>query len=152
MIHRYLAGILGLFVIAVFIQAWREKAQIRVSPWLPTALVVIVGFQAMLGMWTVTMLLKPAIVTMHLMGGMSTLAILTWITHRHWGVSSAGFLTNARTRFLRVLLLLFYSCKYFWVAGQVPTMQHWHVQIFLPVMVFGCQRWILRTHSIGLES
>ena len=99
MIHRYLAGILGLFVFAVFIQAWREKEQIRVSPWLPTALVAIVGFQAMLGMWTVTMLLKPAIVTMHLMGGMSTLAILTWITHRHWGVSSAGFLTNARTRF-----------------------------------------------------
>jgi heme a synthase len=99
MIHRYLAGILGLFVFAIFIQAWRERAQIRVSPWLPTALVAIVGFQAMLGMWTVTMLLKPAVVTMHLMGGMSTLAILTWITHRHWGVSSADFLTMARTRF-----------------------------------------------------
>jgi heme a synthase len=99
MIHRYLAGILGLFVFAIFIQAWRERAQIRVSPWLPTALVAIVGFQAMLGMWTVTMLLKPAVVTMHLMGGMSTLAILTWITHRHWGVSSADFLTMGRTRF-----------------------------------------------------
>jgi len=99
MIHRYLAGILGLFVFAIFIQAWREKAQIRVSPWLPTALVGIVGFQAMLGMWTVTMLLKPAIVTMHLMGGMSTLAILTWITHRHWGVSSANFLIASSTRF-----------------------------------------------------
>ncbi len=99
MIHRYLAGILGLFVFAIFIQAWREKAHIRVSPWLPTALVAIVGFQAMLGMWTVTMLLKPAVVTMHLMGGMSTLAILTWITHRHWGVSSARFLTIERTRF-----------------------------------------------------
>lgn len=107
MIHRYLAGILGLFVLALFIQAWREKAHIRVSPWLPTALVAIVGFQAMLGMWTVTMLLKPAIVTMHLMGGMTTLAILTWITHRHWGISSGDFLLASNTRFFsRVAIVI----------------------------------------------
>ncbi len=99
MIHRYLAGILGLFVFAIFVQAWRERAQIKVTPWLPTALVGIVGFQAVLGMWTVTMLLKPAIVTMHLMGGMTTLAILTWISHRHWGVSSANYLISQRARF-----------------------------------------------------
>jgi heme a synthase len=99
MIHRYLAGILGLFVLALFVQAWRERKSINVTPWLPTALIGIVAFQAMLGMWTVTMLLKPAIVTMHLMGGMTTLAILTWITHRHWGVSSANFLTSGRARF-----------------------------------------------------
>ncbi len=99
MIHRYLAGILGLFVLALFIQAWRERNQIKVSPWLPTALLGIVGFQAMLGMWTVTMLLKPAIVTMHLMGGMTTLALLTWIAHRHWGVSSGNYLTSTAARF-----------------------------------------------------
>ncbi len=107
MIHRYLAGILGLFVLALFVQAWRERKAINVSPWLPTALIGIVGFQAMLGMWTVTMLLKPAIVTMHLMGGMTTLAILTWITHRHWGVSSAKFLLSGTTRyFVRFALLI----------------------------------------------
>lgn len=100
MIHRYLAGILGLFVIVLFIQAWREREAIKVSPWLPTALVFIVGFQAALGMWTVTLLLKPAIVTMHLMGGMTTLAILTWTAHRHWGVSSGRFLTASNTRLL----------------------------------------------------
>ncbi len=38
----------------------------------------------MLGMWTVTMLLKPAIVSSHLLGGMVTLAILVWLAHRHW--------------------------------------------------------------------
>jgi cytochrome c oxidase assembly protein subunit 15 len=110
MIHRYLAGILGLFVLALFIQAWRERNQIKVSPWLPTALLGIVGFQAMLGMWTVTMLLKPAIVTMHLMGGMTTLALLTWTAHRHWGVSSANYLTSAGarlfTRFAIVILFM----------------------------------------------
>lgn len=99
MIHRYLAGILGLFVLALFVQAWREKSKINVSPWLPTALIGVVGFQAVLGMWTVTMLLKPAIVTMHLMGGMTTLALLTWIAHRHWGVISSNFLVSSNARF-----------------------------------------------------
>ncbi len=98
MIHRYLAGILGILVLALFIQAWRERDTINVSPMLPTALLGIVGFQAVLGMWTVTMLLKPAIVTMHLMGGMATLAILTWITHRHWGVASRNFLVSSHAR------------------------------------------------------
>jgi heme a synthase len=99
MIHRYFASILGLLVIGLFVQAWRERHTIKVSPWLPTALVAIVGLQGALGMWTVTMLLKPAIVTMHLMGGMTTLAILAWISHRHWGISSENFLLARNTRF-----------------------------------------------------
>jgi heme a synthase len=109
MVHRYLAGILGLLVLALFVQAWRERNQIKVTPWLPTALIVIVGFQAALGMWTVTLLLKPAIVTMHLMGGMTTLAILIWIAHRHWGISSANFLQSGNARFfvrLAIVVLL----------------------------------------------
>lgn len=52
------------------------------------------------------MLLKPAIVTLHLMGGMTTLAILTWIAHRHWGVSSANFLPASGARALLRLALL----------------------------------------------
>lgn len=99
MIHRYIAGILGLLVFALFVQGWREKHNIKVSPWLPTALVGVVGFQAILGMWTVTMLLKPAIVTMHLMGGMTTLAILTWIAHRHWSHVTSNFLVSSGYRF-----------------------------------------------------
>jgi cytochrome c oxidase assembly protein subunit 15 len=39
-------------------------------------------------MWTVTELLKPVIVTAHLMGGMTTLALLTYLTHRHIGAVS----------------------------------------------------------------
>ena len=52
----------------------------------------------MLGMWTVTMLLKPAIVSSHLLGGMSTLAILTWLAHRNWGHYSATIVTSTRLR------------------------------------------------------
>ncbi|NOT16286.1 MAG: COX15/CtaA family protein [Methylotenera sp.] len=91
MAHRYLAGMLGLIVLAVCGLAWNARCYIKVSPLLPTILLIMIIFQAMLGMWTVTMLLKPAIVSAHLIGGMATLALLTWITHRHWGI-----LTNAR--------------------------------------------------------
>jgi cytochrome c oxidase assembly protein subunit 15 len=85
MAHRYLAGTLGLIVLALFVFGWRSKQYIKVSPLLPSALLLIITFQAALGMWTVTMLLKPAIVSAHLIGGMTTLALLVWIAHRHWG-------------------------------------------------------------------
>ena len=98
MIHRYFAGGLGLFVLAIFISAWRFSKEIKVSVWLPTFLLGLIIFQAALGMWTVTMLLKPAIVTAHLLGGMSTLAILTWISHRQMGVVSTGFEHAANLR------------------------------------------------------
>lgn len=43
---------------------------------LPTVLLALVIFQALLGMWTVTLLLKPLIVSAHLLGGMAVLALL----------------------------------------------------------------------------
>jgi cytochrome c oxidase assembly protein subunit 15 len=72
--HRYLAGALGLFIFAMTLAAWRT----RQSPWLATAIAALVVFQATLGKWTVTMLLKPAIVVAHLAGGMALLGLLTW--------------------------------------------------------------------------
>lgn len=120
MIHRYFAGILGLLIFALFIQGWRERRSIKVSPWLPTVLTVVVGFQAVLGMWTVTMLLKPAIVTMHLMGGMTTLAILTWIAHRHWGVISANYLVASNARFFARVAILILAMQIF-LGGWTST-------------------------------
>lgn len=76
MLHRYLAGTLGLLILALCILAWRKESRSYQSPALPTALLGIVGLQAALGMWTVTLLLKPLIVTLHLIGGMTTLSIL----------------------------------------------------------------------------
>ena len=43
---------------------------------LPLVLAVLVVFQAILGMWTVTLLLKPIVVTTHLLGGFAALALL----------------------------------------------------------------------------
>jgi cytochrome c oxidase assembly protein subunit 15 len=82
MFHRYLAGALGLLILAIAVLAWRRRREIGRPPALATALVALVGFQAALGMWTVTLLLKPAIVTLHLLGGMATLALTTWLALR----------------------------------------------------------------------
>ncbi len=61
----------------------------RETPWklLDAALALII-FQAMLGMWTVTLLLKPAIVTSHLLGGMSTFGLLAYAALRLNGAGS----------------------------------------------------------------
>ncbi len=51
------------------------------SRWSALLLAVIV-FQALLGMWTVTWLLKPIVVMGHLLGGMTTFALLTFLAGR----------------------------------------------------------------------
>ncbi len=79
MAHRYLAGTLGLLIVAITFLAWKHRQALHQSPALATALLGVVAFQALLGMWTVTLLLKPAIVTAHLLGGMTTLALLIWL-------------------------------------------------------------------------
>jgi cytochrome c oxidase assembly protein subunit 15 len=80
--HRYLAGTLGLLILALAILAWRWRRTLPRSPALPWSIMGLVVLQAALGMWTVTLLLKPVIVTMHLLGGMATLALLTWLALR----------------------------------------------------------------------
>lgn len=79
MVHRYFASTLGGLILAIAATAWFKRATLRQSPWLPISLVLVVVFQGLLGMWTVTLLLKPAVVTAHLIGGMTTLALLTWL-------------------------------------------------------------------------
>lgn len=79
MVHRYFAGALGILILAIGIMAWRRRKDLAQSPVLPGILPVLVAFQAALGMWTVTLLLKPAVVTVHLLGGMTTLALLVWL-------------------------------------------------------------------------
>ena len=84
--HRYLAGVLGLLILGIAVMAWVRRHSLAQSPWLASALLALVMFQAALGMWTVTLLLKPVIVTLHLLGGMATLALLTWLAawQLHW--------------------------------------------------------------------
>jgi heme a synthase len=87
MLHRYLAGTLGLLILAIAAVAWRSRRVAVSSAALPTALLAMVILQAALGMWTVTLLLKPVIVTLHLLGGMATLSLLVWLSLRHLAIS-----------------------------------------------------------------
>ena len=94
MIHRYLAGILGLLILLISFVSYKIRHDLKVKLILPFSILALVIFQATLGMWTVTELLKPAIVTAHLMGGMTILALLTYLSHRHIGAVSNTIILN----------------------------------------------------------
>jgi cytochrome c oxidase assembly protein subunit 15 len=79
MIHRYLASALGLLIIAIAVVAWKNRRDPAQPRRLPGFLVMLVVFQGLLGMWTVTLLLKPAIVVAHLAGGLTTMSLLWWL-------------------------------------------------------------------------
>lgn len=79
MIHRYLASTLGVICLVLTVLAWRNRADPHQPIRVPLALVGIVIVQGLLGMWTVTLLLKPVIVMAHLLGGLTTLSLLFWL-------------------------------------------------------------------------
>ena len=96
MVHRYAAGTLGLLVLMlVGIGWWYRRHRALLS-----TLAALIVFQALLGMWTVTMLLKPLVVTAHLIGGMAVLSMLWWIwldnRHRCLRTGGATSLSSAR--------------------------------------------------------
>ncbi|MFN5350671.1 MAG: COX15/CtaA family protein [Polaromonas sp.] len=104
MIHRYLATGVGVLILTLAFISWRERRRqsppdarpplsprptVRgselnelamnktdISPWWPSFTLLWVCLQGAFGALTVTMKLFPAIVTMHLLGGMVLLALL----------------------------------------------------------------------------
>lgn len=83
MVHRYFASFLGLLIIAMAVIAWKHRKHQEQQFILPVLLVGLVIFQGLLGMWTVTQLLRPTIVTLHLLTGLLTLSLLFWVFLRH---------------------------------------------------------------------
>jgi len=106
MFHRYIAGGLGLLILAIAVAAWMQRNALRQSPLLASGLLLLVMLQAALGMWTVTMLLKPVIVTLHLLGGLATLALLVWLALRQQALPSIAAATQSKLRPWAVLALL----------------------------------------------
>lgn len=78
MTHRYFAESLGLLIVMLALVAFVTRKKHTMPLWLPLSLVVLVIFQGMLGMWTVTMRLLPLAVMGHLLGGFCTLGLL-WL-------------------------------------------------------------------------
>lgn len=70
------------------------------------ALAVII-FQAMLGMWTVTLLLKPLVVMGHLLGGIATFGLLAYAALRFAGVGAPdNYLAGLRRMTIIGIVLL----------------------------------------------
>lgn len=79
MIHRYAASTLGLIIVVIAALSILARRERGVSVPFSIVLLALVIFQGVLGMWTVTLLLKPLIVTAHLIGGLTTFALLLWL-------------------------------------------------------------------------
>ena len=79
MVHRYFASTLGLVILVLAGLAIANRRDPQQPVALPIALVALVILQGLLGMWTVTLLLKPLIVVLHLLGGLATLSLLAWL-------------------------------------------------------------------------
>jgi heme a synthase len=79
----------------------------RAAPWrIAVILLAVVIFQAMLGMWTVTWLLKPIVVMGHLLGGLTTFALLSYVALRLTGVGADNEQWAGSRRFVIIGLLL----------------------------------------------
>jgi cytochrome c oxidase assembly protein subunit 15 len=76
MIHRYLAMTVGALILVLASASWAWRRVLPLSPWWATATLFWVIVQGLFGMFTVTLKLNPAIVTLHLLGGMLLLAML----------------------------------------------------------------------------
>ncbi|MGH1439884.1 MAG: COX15/CtaA family protein [Cellvibrionaceae bacterium] len=125
MVHRYFAGTLGLFILAIVIMSIRYSTQQKkllqpsgqassalasVPVKLPLFLLALVILQAAFGMWTVTLKLWPKVVTAHLLGGFATLSLLWLLVQRlglkQWQVSEVQYHALRFTRPLIVFSLV----------------------------------------------
>jgi cytochrome c oxidase assembly protein subunit 15 len=70
MLHRYLASTLGFLILMMATLTWLKPQFLSAR--------LFVMFQGLLGMWTVTLLLKPVVVMLHLLGGLTILSLLYW--------------------------------------------------------------------------
>ena len=146
MLHRYLATSVGVLILTLTLHSWwtrftaRKQAQtkvhqlshyqlntsLQISPWWPTASLVWVCAVGAFGALTVTLKLFPAIVTLHLLGALLLLALLTRQA-KHYDVVTAQmtFETNAVAvpQRLRTLLIATFALVWLQIAlgGWVST-------------------------------
>jgi cytochrome c oxidase assembly protein subunit 15 len=136
MVHRYLATGVGVLILTLAIASWlehrrhesdrraaprsdsplggqritrSEKRGDPISPWWPTVTLLWVCLQGAFGALTVTMKLFPAIVTLHLLGGLVLLALLKAQAVRYaqaQGEQSPVALQNALRAFVGVTFAL----------------------------------------------
>jgi cytochrome c oxidase assembly protein subunit 15 len=111
MIHRYLATGVGVLILTLTLSTWLERKRVRVSPWWPAVTLIWVCLQGAFGALTVTMKLFPAVVTLHLLGGLVLLALLRIQAGRHAqadqnSVATAPILSANTRRFVMAAFAL----------------------------------------------
>lgn len=130
MVHRYFAMGIGVLIVALMVIAWRKwlqsnRKESKFSPVFPTILFAFVCLQGAFGAWTVTMKLQPIIVTIHLLLGMSLLALLAWFGARQ---SSHTFIAPHMVASLRLpaalasVLLLIQIALGGWVSSNYAAL------------------------------
>jgi heme a synthase len=145
MLHRYLATSVGVLILTLTAQSWwtrytaRKQAQekvhhlsqyqrnthLQISPWWPTASLVWVCVVGAFGALTVTWKLFPAIVTLHLLGALLLLALLTWQAAYYANVTNVAPQANniVVSPRLRYLLIATFALVWLQIAlgGWVST-------------------------------
>ncbi len=149
MVHRYLATGVGVLILTLAVASWRERRRAAprsdsplasekgqrnaagtrsekpggyISPWWPTVTLLWVCLQGAFGALTVTMKLFPAIVTLHLLGGLVLLALLKAQAVRH-AQTRGGQSPLALPAALRGFVLLTFALLWLQIAlgGWVST-------------------------------
>ncbi len=102
MVHRYAAGALGLVIALIALRSWPLRDRSDYPFRLPIFLLFVVVWQALFGMWTVTLKLWPQVVALHLLGGMTVLSLLWLLVNRlgnvRWQLSPETAARVARLR------------------------------------------------------
>src|SRR6187431_2967441 len=110
MVHRYFASSLGFLILVLAGLAIANRKDPQQPLVLPIVLVGLVILQGLLGMWTVTLLLKPLIVVLHLLGGLATLSLLAWLALDHRAgmrIPASGELKLRRVALVGLAMLTF---------------------------------------------
>lgn len=128
MIHRYLAGAIGVLCIALLASAWRLSRKRRApayEPGLPALLLLCVCVQGGFGAATVTLKLQPVIVTMHLLLGMFFLTLMTRLAVRQVPIPALPRPIGLRLRpfiWLAMVLLFCQMALGAWVSTNYATL------------------------------
>ncbi len=87
MAHRYAAGTLAVLILFIFLRVFFSQDKKQPIRTIPVILIGLVVFQALLGMWTVTLKLLPVVVMGHLLGGILIFVSLCYLRWQLSGIS-----------------------------------------------------------------
>ena len=125
MIHRYFVGGLGTLILVLAVLAYLRRREAGQPRLLPALLLALVMFQALLGMWTVTLLLFPPVVVGHLLGGLATFALLVLLVLQSGGYLREGAVATGLMRRLAAFGLAVLICQIAlggWVSSNYAAM------------------------------